>query len=110
MANRRPDLIMIAALELHGVFPGPVGEAIIACYADPPPTSYEAAKEMVREKIFETIASGALEGLDGAPEPVQLPVPRSSEDDEEHTCDGHCDDSPPYWWLRAFDCWYQLDL
>ena len=117
VANRRPDMLMLATMELHGILPRPVVDSILKLYEHPQPVNYDTALESVRERIFEVIASGALEGSEGMPEPSRLPVSAEGRammpDDDEHD-EEFCSDCeyarrhPPQFWIDAYLGWQML--
>ena len=121
MANRRPDYIMLAAMQLHGFLPQPIAEGIIELYSSPAPVDYESALDAVRTKVVEVIASGALQDLEGAegmpePAPTQLrAVPNTPEGADDHDPD-LCPDceferhNPPAWMLNCFQFWDMITL
>jgi hypothetical protein len=114
MANRRPDYLMLAAMETFGVIPRPVAEMLVRCYDAPAPVSYEAAVEFVKSEMFELIASGALEDVAAMQEPP-LPVMHDNapmdDDEHEHICED-CEFErryPPTWMLDCFQFWGMIN-
>ena len=121
MANRRPDYIMLAAMELFGVVSRPIADMLVHCYDSPAPVNYETAVEFVKNQMFELIASGALVDEDGIPEPSSI-MPVSVEgrslqtdaEDEQHDPE-LCEDCewerrhPPRWYVDAYFTWSMIN-
>ena len=118
MPARRPDLYTLALLDIHGIVPTEVIEAVIKKYEEPQPVNYETAVEVVHGAIHELIESGVFgemndgddednEDLTRLPVATKTPVPPPSDNSVAEL--GHF---PPRWFITAcidaYERWNEL--
>lgn len=59
----RSDILLIAALEVSGILPSAVTEALIRLYDQPAPVNYETALGLVSETLGQAVDDAVIAGL-----------------------------------------------